>query len=65
MIERETLEGVGAFVQYLTNDFQPVERKEDAQMIYVVFDDGRSMYLVPPAEMARREAAARNNRGGS
>ena len=43
MIERTEVDGRPASVQYLTRDRKPAD-KADAEMIYVVFDDGETMY---------------------
>jgi hypothetical protein len=48
MIERQTLNGKEASVQYLTAEFEPASKE---QYVYarVVFDDGDTLLLMKPA----------------
>jgi hypothetical protein len=47
MIEHTEIDGRKATVSYLGDGFVPVDHKEIATMIKVVFEDGESMFLVP------------------
>lgn len=46
MIEQAEIEGKSATVIYMTKAFVPVD-KEKAELIKVVFDDGRVVFAVP------------------
>jgi hypothetical protein len=44
MIERHTIEGRRAVVQYLTANLEPAD-EADAELVHVLFDDGESIWL--------------------
>lgn len=46
MITRETIDGRGATVAYLTRDFEPTDQ-DSASLLKVRFDDGEVTFLVP------------------
>ena len=46
MFERITVKGRGAFVAYLDQSFNPVDKRSPAlAMIKVLFDDGESLFI--------------------
>jgi len=48
MIEKQTIDDRKAAVAYLTKDLEPAD-KDAAELIKVVFDDGETLWLTPPA----------------
>lgn len=49
MIESQIIDGQEAAVMYLTDAFEPTD-KDSAKLVKVVFDDGRTLWLVPQAD---------------
>jgi hypothetical protein len=49
MIERQTIDGREATVQYLNEDLTP-SNDRNAPVVRVVFDDGESLWLGKPTE---------------
>lgn len=47
MIERQTIAGRDLSVVYLNDDFTPATRTKHS-LVKVIFDDGESMFLLPP-----------------
>jgi len=47
MITQEEINGRKASVQWLNDDFEPVDNQDDATIIRVLFDDGETMWMVP------------------
>jgi len=51
VIERQTINGRGVVIAYLTEDFQPASKKK-APLAKLVFDDGEIVFLRIPQEPA-------------
>lgn len=61
MIEHTEINGRKATVSYLGDGFVPVDHKEIATMIKVVFEDGESMFLVPARETREPKVELRDH----